>query len=244
MRTSFFKDVSRCDYLRCYYVDVAGREPTFADRSASLTAIQRSRTYPSPPTPPQGVHLTEVTAHFAELTREHRGEWLFYLIEPSQSTQSRSSDGRPFMLYLHGGAYVNTAQSAHFELVYDICRRTSATILLPAYPRPPKDSVTHRDVIEPLVKLCERLREPASAKDVDDGEAGRIFGLARAAQNYTISGDSAGGGLAFAITMLLLRERRRNLLPDTLILNAPWLDVSLAEPEIAEHYDKLVGSRP
>jgi acetyl esterase/lipase len=204
---------------------------------------QRSKAYPSPPATPQGVKLSDFTAHFTGLTRDHRGEWRFYLIEPSDPMQARSSEGRPFMLYLHGGAYVATAQSAHFELVYDVCQRTGATILLPAYPRPPKDNVTHRDVIEPLLKLCAKLRAPASAS-ADDGQAGNVYALARTAKNFAISGDSAGGGLAFAITMLLLREGRKDLLPSTLILNAPWLDVSLADPEIADRYDKLVSYRP
>ena len=147
------------------------------------------------------------------------------------------------MLYLHGGAYVSTAQPSHFKLVYDVCQRTGATILLPAYPRPPKDNVAHLDVIEPLVKLCAKLRASTSSS-MDDGEAGRVYALARAARNFTISGDSAGGGLAFALTMLLLREDKQNLLPDTLILNAPWLEVSLGDPEIAERYDQLVSAPP
>lgn len=217
-----------------------------ADLSSSiLTVPQRSKAYPSPPDTPQGVKLSDITAHFTGLTRDHRGEWRFYLIEPSDPMQARSSEGRPFMLYLHGGAYVATAQSAHFELVYDVCQRTGATILLPAYPRPPTDNVTHRDVIEPLVQLCGKLRASAAAPSAtvgDDDEASRIYALARSARNFTISGDSAGGGLALALTMLLLREAKQNLLPDTLILNAPWLDVSLTDAEIAGHYDRLVSS--
>lgn len=201
--------------------------------------LERSKAYPSPPATPQGVKLSDVTAHLSDLPRDHRGEWQFYLIEPSDPTQNRSRRGQPFMLYLHGGAYVSTAQPSHFKLVYDVCQRTGATILLPAYPRPPKDNVAHRDVIEPLVKLCENLRASTTPASADDGEAGRIYALARAARNFTISGDSAGGGLAFALTMLLFREGKQNLLPDTLILNAPWLDVSLDDPEIAERYDQL-----
>jgi len=54
-------------------------------------------------------------------------------------------------------------------------------------------------------------------------------------------GESAGGGLALGFTMLLRDENRPQ--PNQLIIMAPWLDVTMSNPEILEidKKDKILG---
>ena len=50
-----------------------------------------------------------------------------------------------------------------------------------------------------------------------------------AAGTITIMGDSAGGGIALAVTMALRDDARP--MPGSLVLFSPWLDVTLSDPE-------------
>ena len=142
-----------------------------------------------------------------------------------------------FFLYLHGGAYINTAQPSHFDFLYDICSKTGATILLPCYPRPPTSKVTFREVLDVLVKLSERIRGDDSSGQGDI--ARKISKIGR----YSLGGDSAGAGMALALCLLLSEKNMSNLLPRLLMLNAPWLDVSGSSTEL-QQYDKLVCRAP
>ena len=51
-------------------------------------------------------------------------------------------------------------------------------------------------------------------------------------------GDSAGGGLALALA-LIVKERGLKK-PDNLVLYSPWLDVSMTNPEIPDYDSKDV----
>jgi len=60
-------------------------------------------------------------------------------------------------------------------------------------------------------------------------------------QNLLFMGDSAGGGMALALSQLL--RRRGKPLPHKLFLFAPWMDVSMTNPDIAriEPLDPLLN---
>lgn len=135
------------------------------------------------------------------------------------------------MLYLHGGAYVSTAQPAHFTYLYDLCARTGSTILVPIYPRPPHAKVSHKEILDVVGNVTLRLRgERKGEASSAAGKAGKVV----------VAGDSAGGGMALGLALWLIKESKEKLLPDLMILNAPWLDVSLSSPEL-DKYDKLVS---
>lgn len=80
---------------------------------------------------------------------------------------------------------------------------------VPIYPLLPEHH--HRDVFPTLGRLYAKLM----------GEHG--------AEALTVMGDSAGGGMALALTQTLAAEE----VPGRLVLLSPWLDAAFGSPEIA-----------
>ena len=114
------------------------------------------------------------------------------------------------ILYLHGGAYVTSFVSPHWYFLELISAKTQCVITSPDYPLAPKH--TYKEVFEMIVKLYQKLLLTVHSSDI------------------ILMGDSAGGGLALALTQRLKVE---NLpLPCHTILLSPWLDVTLSNPEI------------
>lgn len=124
----------------------------------------------------------------------------------------KSNSSGKYILYLHGGAYVNNIYPQHWIFTSYLVQKTKCTIVLPDYPLAP--SSTYIDAFEMLDCLYEILLQKTNSK------------------NILLMGDSAGGGLALALAQKQKNEGK----PCTsqLILIAPWLDVSLSNPEIAD----------
>ncbi|MBD2763209.1 MMPL family transporter [Kocuria sp. cx-116] len=120
----------------------------------------------------------------------------------------------PVIVYWHGGGYVNAMVRTHWRFLDELIKRTGATVLVPSYALAPVHTV---DEVEPLV----------------DGtlELARTLG-----SHVYFMGDSSGGGLALAQAQ---RLRDKGVAPlDGLVLIAPWVDVTLTNPEIAEYEAK------
>jgi acetyl esterase/lipase len=115
------------------------------------------------------------------------------------------------IVYLHGGSYLNPLVSAHWAIVRELVTRTDARVTVPLYGLAPEHTV---DDAFPL------LEEVYAAVRANSGDADIILG-----------GDSAGGGLALAFC-LSLRDSG-GAMPDGLMLIAPWLDVTVSNPEAA-----------
>ena len=107
------------------------------------------------------------------------------------------------MLYFHGGAYVDDATALHFHFIDSLIRESPMEVYMPIYPKTPTHTATQ--VIDAISRLVPAL----PAFDI-------------------IAGDSAGGGLALALTSIL------RLKADHLILISPWLSLSLSHPEIEQ----------
>lgn len=183
------------------------------------------------------------TGEFDDLLTGCDGEWRFHLIKPASSSPASgpasgsagaTAAGGAFLVYLHGGYYVATAQPAHFTFLYDLCARTGATILMPIYPRPPSSKVSHVEILDVVGRVVERLRESSSGN-----AGGEATSAARQARKFSIGGDSAGGGMTMGVVLWLIKNRKQKLLPGLILLNAPWLDVSLSTPEM-QKYDAIV----
>jgi acetyl esterase/lipase len=121
----------------------------------------------------------------------------------------RRTTARARVVYLHGGSYVNEITSWHWSLVGRLARRVPARVAVPIYPLAP--------TAPPSEVVATGARVVA-----DIADRGGPGGL-------TLAGDSAGGGLALAIA-LALRDQGLAM-PDRLILIAPWLDLSLSDPQ-------------
>ncbi|MFC7787966.1 alpha/beta hydrolase fold domain-containing protein [Microbacterium sp. MAHUQ-60] len=127
------------------------------------------------------------------------------------------------VVHLHGGAYVYTAQQAHWRALAHLVSASGATMHVPLYPLAPDATV---DDAHPLVDaVLSRVRMAAGGGAV------------------LLSGDSAGGGLALSHALWMRENGRRPV--DGILLFSPWLDVTLTNPGIArlERRDPML-SRP
>lgn len=117
------------------------------------------------------------------------------------------------VVYLHGGAYVSQIVRQHWSLVADIADATGRVVEVPIYGLAPQH--TGLQALHFGLAVLAQL-------DHEFGPDSRI----------DLAGDSAGGGLA----LLLARARRdAGLRPARrLVVMAPWLDISMANPEADE----------
>lgn len=112
------------------------------------------------------------------------------------------------VIYLHGGAYVFPMLSVHWTMIEQLLMRTGAAVVVPLYGLAPEATV------DDALTLVDDVRD-----HVDDGH------------RLVLAGDSAGGGLALAEAIRARNYGRRAA--DQLILLAPWVDVTYANPETA-----------
>jgi acetyl esterase/lipase len=128
----------------------------------------------------------------------------------------RNSENNTLILFLHGGAYYANITPLHWRLVEQLLVTTSSTIVVPDYPLAPES--TCKDSFQFLDSVYSMLVSKYRSKQL-------VF-----------MGDSAGGGLALGYAQKISNEDIKQ--PEQIILFSPWLDVSMANPEIAK-YDKL-----
>lgn len=126
-----------------------------------------------------------------------------------------------YVLFLHGGAYINNIFSQHWNFVAKIVRETHYTFIVPDYPLAPASN--YSEAFAMLSAVYKSL-------------------LSRAGdENIIFMGDSAGGGLALAFAQQ--QKLEGNKLPEQLILLSPWLDVTMTNPEIKDIQKKDVTLR-
>jgi acetyl esterase/lipase len=119
-----------------------------------------------------------------------------------------------FILYFHGGAYVTSFSMGHWFLLGELYRKALYNVLAPDYPLAPG---TTADL---LLKKMRSLYFDSIEK----------YGR----ENIILMGDSAGAGLALALSQSLKKEEQ----PVSLYLLSPWLDLSMENPEIKNVDDK------
>lgn len=136
--------------------------------------------------------------------RQVAGRPLFELLPASGNTSGAT------LLFLHGGAYVHELFWPHWLFLARLVRRLRLRILVPIYPLAPEhDHSVTRDY---LLTLWQKL---VAAEDPT-----KLF----------VGGDSAGGGLSLALAQQI--QIAGLPLPRGLVLISPWLDASLADPDI------------
>lgn len=117
------------------------------------------------------------------------------------------------LLYLHGGTYLFQPSPMHYLAVARMAKRLDAKVVFPIYPKAPEHQ--WRETYEKLTKLYKLiLAEHGSA------------------EQFSIMGDSAGGGLALGFSMWLRDKQMPQ--PSHIVLISPWLDTHTNHPEIAK----------
>jgi acetyl esterase/lipase len=117
------------------------------------------------------------------------------------------------ILYLHGGGYVIGSPSLYRNLTWRLARAAAARLLAVDY------------------RLAPEHPFPAA---VDDAMTAYEWILARGAdpRRLVVVGDSAGGGLAFAL-LLRCRDEARLPLPAAVVALSPWTDLALTGASLA-----------
>lgn len=139
-----------------------------------------------------------------EVTVGNVGGWPVYSIVPSESP-----DAGDYVVFLHGGGYINEIVRAHWRFVADLARQARVRCVVPIYPLAPR--ATARDVVPGTGELLRKLLD----------EIGPV--------KMTVIGNSAGAGLALAAAQWLRDSGYRQ--PDALVLISPGLDASISHPE-------------
>jgi acetyl esterase/lipase len=135
---------------------------------------------------------------------------LVWTIAPKQNASESH------VIYLHGGAYVNSFAPQHWDFMSKLVDMLSCTITAPNYPHAPEHNV--HDVFALMLPLYNELAANAGSS------------------NITIMGDSSGGGISLALAQRLREDGHDQ--PGHVVLLSPWLDATLSNPEIAE-FDKI-----
>lgn len=115
------------------------------------------------------------------------------------------------LLYLHGGGYVCGRTKTYFNMCSRLARELNAEVLLPDYRLAPEHPFPA--AIEDCVAAYEYLLRKGWRAD-----------------QITLAGDSAGGGLALG-TLLCLRDNARPM-PRCAVLISPYADVHVSNSSI------------
>ena len=114
------------------------------------------------------------------------------------------------VIYLHGGAYVNSFAPQHWTFMSKLVEAVNCTVTAPNYPHAPEYYV--HDVFALMLPLYKELAAVAGAS------------------NITLMGDSSGGGISLALAQRLREDGLDQ--PGQIILLSPWLDATLSHPDI------------
>jgi monoterpene epsilon-lactone hydrolase len=144
-------------------------------------------------------------ARSVDVTRMKIAGWPVYVVSPRGTETTRRG------LFLHGGSYVYEIAPQHWTLVADLVASAGIEITVPIFPLAPAETAS--TMVPKAADLAQTLVTEVGA------------------ENVSLFGDSAGGGMALAVAMLL---RDRGIAPlHATILISPWLDISGTDPELA-----------
>jgi triacylglycerol lipase len=127
---------------------------------------------------------------------------------PVWTLQAPGSASDKYVVGIPGGGYVYQPSLFHWLEYATWARDTGATVVVPVYPLAPQG--TAATVVPVMADLI--------SSQIDQ----------HGAQNVSVYGDSAGGGLALAAVQELVR--RGNPVPSHMVLISPALDATLSDP--------------
>ena len=137
-----------------------------------------------------------------DITQRAVGGFPVYEVKP----RGRETERR--ILYIHGGAFCFEMTPHHWKLVAELAERTAAHVTVPIYPLAPEHQLP---AVEAM--MAEVYRDVL-------GQGGDV----------ALMGDSAGGTMALALTMIAAGQGWP--LASRLVLISPGIDMTLANPEV------------
>jgi monoterpene epsilon-lactone hydrolase len=132
--------------------------------------------------------------------------WPVYHTAPSASPEVSN-----YVLFLHGGGYINEIVRAHWRFIGYLTRNAPVRCVVPIFPLAPR--VTAKDLVPTMGSLLGDFLEVVQPARV------------------TVIGNSAGAGLGLAAAQWLRDAGYRQ--PSGLVLISPGLDASISRPEQA-----------
>jgi acetyl esterase/lipase len=134
--------------------------------------------------------------------------------------KKKNSSPQRYIFFLHGGGFVANITKFDWVFLNKIIQHTGLSIVVPDYPLVPTNN--YKNVFDMVAPAYEELLQQAGA------------------ENVTLMGFSAGGGLTFS----LAQYARNNQLPNPaqIILLSPLLDGTIANPDIMkiDKYDPYI----
>ncbi len=143
-------------------------------------------------------------AQQCRLSEKTIGDRTVFRMEPLEGPGGKK------ILYLHGGAYVNSFILPHWQFLVKLVNSANCTAIVPDYPLAPEHKFPA--AFEMVLAVYQQLIQQTLADQV------------------ILMGDSAGGGLCLALAQKLRDEGIPQ--PEQLILLSPWLDITMTNPEI------------
>src|SRR5690242_2938616 len=93
-----------------------------------------------------------------QITKRVLGGHLIWTVAPREKPSGKH------VIYLHGGAYVNSFASQHWELISKLVQATHCTVTAPNYPHAPEHFV--HDVFALLLPLYDELAAGAGSSNI------------------------------------------------------------------------------
>ena len=109
------------------------------------------------------------------------------------------------IMYFHGGAYSLQASKIHWKLIDSIIKQTKAKVTFFDYALVPESDCVN--TLETVKKAYKHI-------------------LKEAGQEIILMGDSAGGGIALALSIAINKDNITPI-PSKILLLSAWLDVSM-----------------
>lgn len=145
---------------------------------------------------PEPGPLARKRCHIEKIeTEEFSGHWIY----------PKKKDYGKTILYCHGGAYVSGPSLLHWRVLSHIALSGNYRILMINYPKAPEHP--YPAALNAVYSAYRHLLENTVSDDI------------------ILMGDSAGGGLALALSMKLRDDNQS--LPSRQILLSPWLNLAM-----------------
>jgi epsilon-lactone hydrolase len=119
---------------------------------------------------------------------------------------------RRVILYFHGGAYLAGSPRTHLALLTRLSQLTGTEVCAPAY------------------RLLQTAPFPAAFEDAMTAW-GRLMALGYRPEDVVLAGDSAGGGLIFALLSHLTLTGQT---PAAAVALSPWVDLTLSGESLTD----------